>query len=94
MKKSIMLVAFTAILGFAGVQQTQAQTKKLGHVALSEIVQLLPEKASADSAYANYSKELEKEYYAMEADNRSCRYLPSKPSKPNCRRNNTSLHSL
>jgi len=63
-----MLVAFTAILGFAGVQQTQAQTKKLGHVALSEIVQLLPEKASADSAYANYSKELEKEYYAMEAD--------------------------
>lgn len=69
MKKSILLTAVVALLGLAGFQTSNAQTaKKIGHVALSEIVQLLPEKAAADTAYARYSQELEKEYYAMEAD--------------------------
>lgn len=68
MKKSILLTAVVAILSLAGFQKSFAQTKKIGHVALSEIVQLLPEKAAADTAYARFSAELEKEYYAMEAE--------------------------
>lgn len=68
MKKSILFTAVTAMLGLAGIQGASAQTKKIGHVALSEIVQLLPEKVQADSAYAQFSRELEKEYYAMEAE--------------------------
>ena len=63
-----MLTAVTALLCLAGFQGASAQTKKIGHVALSEIVQLLPEKAQADSAYAQFSKELEKEYDNMEAE--------------------------
>lgn len=55
-------------MAFAGIQGASAQTKKIGHVALSEIVQLLPEKSQADTAYAQFSRELEKEYYAMEAE--------------------------
>lgn len=69
MKKSILLTAVTAILCVAGFQKSSAQTtKKIGHVGLSDIVQLLPEKPAADTAYARYSQELEKEYYAMEAE--------------------------
>ena len=68
MKKSILLTAVTAFFCLAGVRGTFAQTKKIGHVALSEIVALLPEKAEADTAYAHFSAELEKEYYAMEAE--------------------------
>lgn len=68
MKKSILLTAVTAFMAFAGIQGASAQTKKIGHVALSEIVQLLPEKSQADTAYAQFSRELEKEYYAMEAE--------------------------
>lgn len=68
MKKSILLTAVTAFMAFAGIQGASAQTKKIGHVALSEIVQLLPEKVQADTAYAQFSRELEKEYYAMEAE--------------------------
>lgn len=64
----MMLTAVTAMLCLAGTQGASAQTKKIGHVALSEIVQLLPEKAQADTAYAQFSRELEKEYYAMEAE--------------------------
>lgn len=64
----MMLTAVTAIMCLAGFQGASAQTKKIGHVALSEIVQQLPEKAQADSAYAQFSRELEKEYYAMEAE--------------------------
>lgn len=68
MKKSILLTAVTAFMAFAGIQGASAQTKKIGHVALSEIVNLLPEKIQADTAYAQFSRELEKEYYAMEAE--------------------------
>lgn len=64
-----MLTAVIAIMSLAGFQNSFAQTtKKIGHVALSEIVQLLPEKSAADTAYARYSAELEKEYYAMETE--------------------------
>lgn len=64
----MMLTAALALMTFAGFQQAFAQGKKIGHVALSEIVALLPEKAAADTAYARFTDELEKEYYGMEAE--------------------------
>jgi len=68
MKKSILFSAIAAIVLFAGSFTASAQTKKIGHVSLSEIIAAMPEKASADTAYNAYSRELEAEYYAMEKE--------------------------
>jgi len=68
MKKSILFSALVAILFSAGSFGAFAQNKKIGHVDLSEIIALMPEKAQADTALSKYSQELESEYYAMEKE--------------------------
>ncbi len=65
MKKSILLAITASVFTVVG---TFAQGKKIGHADLMAIVAIMPEKAKADTAYANYSKELESEYYSMEKE--------------------------
>lgn len=61
------LVRFLLVVVMAaGIQTTvKAQAQKLGHVDSSEILQLLPERTTAEKAYQDYVIELEKELHNM-----------------------------
>lgn len=67
------LVRFLLVVVIAsGIQTTvKAQAQKFGHVDSSEILQLLPERATAEKAFQNYMVELDKELQNMAGEYQS-----------------------
>jgi len=54
------LIKFFALLLFAGfITSAQAQNLKFGHIDLQALVQLMPERATAETEFNNYQSELE-----------------------------------
>ncbi|MCQ2314254.1 MAG: OmpH family outer membrane protein [Bacteroidales bacterium] len=70
MKKLVRFLLVVVLA--AGIQTTvKAQAQKFGHVDSSEILQLLPERATAEKAFQNYMVELDKELQNMAGEYQS-----------------------
>lgn len=70
MKKLVRFLLVVVLA--AGIQTTvKAQAQKFGHVDSSEILQLLPERATTEKAIQDYMMELEKELQNMGSEYQS-----------------------
>ena len=63
------LMKFVAVALFVGITATvNAQTPKFGHIDLQAVVQLMPERATAETAFNKFQGELEEIFGDMQKD--------------------------
>src|SRR5436190_9625408 len=65
-KSKYTLIAL--VLFAAGIMNLQAQTLKFGHVNSADLIQMMPETRTADTAQAKYRKSLEDQMKVMTAE--------------------------
>lgn len=63
------LMKFVAVVLFVGITASvNAQTPKFGHIDLQAVVQLMPERATAETAFNKFQGELEEIFGDMQKD--------------------------
>lgn len=63
------LMKFIAVMVFVGLTAAvSAQTPKFGHIDLQAVVQLMPERATAETAFNKFQGELEEIFVDMQKD--------------------------
>lgn len=63
--KTAIKTLFAALLMVVGVSSVSAQQQKLGYVNFAEVVELMPEKATATASLEAYQKEWNDQYSAL-----------------------------
>ena len=66
MRKLVSVLTFALFVSFAGI--TNAQDLKFGHIDLQALLQVMPERASAEADYNKQAKELEDQLTSMQKE--------------------------
>ena len=63
------LMKFVAVVLFVGITASvSAQTQKFGHIDLQAVVQLMPERATAETAFNKFQSDLEEVFGELQKD--------------------------